>query len=216
MKKYNWIFAAICFVIAALLAVLPMPFRGLCMTMRVLSLPVMVGAMLFAVSAIANSTPKVQFAQEKAQLNRVPGHVPAPPMIPQEFPLEQKVTGSLRGALTAMGKIQDTFNKSPMLAWQFERVMVACKSILETVETEGVDAGQAADFAVQYLPSAMQYIMACQREGCPENVVKTMARIAVACERQQDALLRGEYVTFEQEYYALRTDLYNAAFRWDV
>ncbi len=216
MKRYNWVFAAICFVVGTLLAVLPMPFYGVRMAMRVISLPVMVGAVLFVVNGLASSVPKVQFAQEKARINFVPGQVPAPPMIPQELPLEQKVTGSLRGALTAMSRMEGTFAQSPMLAWQFERIVNACKSVLELVESEQNQPQQAADFAVQYLPNVMQYLMACQREGCPQNSVETMARIAVACERQQDALLQNQYVTFEREYYALRTDMHEAAFSWDV
>ena len=82
-----------------------------------------------------------------------------------------------------------------------------CAALLAMLETEDADPTQAADFAVQYLPNAMQYLMACSHEGCPANAARALAHAACACERQLDALAAGEYVTFEQEYYAMRGDL---------
>lgn len=220
MKKGNWIFAVVCFVLAFLLVVLPMPIYGVRILMRLLGLPAIVGAVLFAVKALTSVAPNAQFGTKTAYVypTAAPGQVPAAPVIPQQLPLEQKVNGSLRGAITAMDGMQEqgVFAQPAMVEWQFERICVSCKAILRMTELEQTIAAQAADFAVQYLPNVMQYLLACQREGCPQNAADALARIAVACERQQDALTGGVYVTFEKEYYALREDLQAAQFSWQI
>lgn len=216
MKKHLWILAAVCFALAALFSVLPMPWYWLQVVLRICSLPLMVGAVLLMVKALMKSAPAEQVSAGFETPLPAKGWLPAPPMLPQNLPLEERALGSLRGAVTSMEAMQETFSQTPMLQWQFERICTGCKAVLNAVEQEGASPSDAADFAVQYLPSAMQYLMACKRDRCPENSVQTLARIAVACERQQDALQLGEYVTFEQEYYALRNDLQQAAFRWEV
>lgn len=216
MKKRLWISAAVCFVLAALFSVLPMPWYWLQVVVRVAALPLMIGAVLLLVNALMKTTSSDQVTVGFEKPLPAKGQLPAPPKLPQNLPLEESALGSLRGAVSSMENMRETFSENPMLEWQFERICTSCKAVLEVVEEENGDAKQAADFAVQYLPSVMQYLLACKRERCPENAVQALARIAVACERQQDALKMGEYVTFEQEYYALRNDLQQAAFRWEM
>lgn len=214
MKKRFWMAAAACFVLTAVCVLLPCPWAWLRITLRILSLPLLVAALLLVVNALlpAGALP-VLGLDEPEQSPNIPA--PAAPTIPDNLPVEQRVLGSLRGALNAMNDMADTFAQPPMLDWQFQRLRNNCAALSVVLETEGADPGRAADFAVQYLPNVMQYLMACRHEGCPAGAAYTLARAAVACERQLDALDAGEYVTFEKEYYALRADLQTAGFHWD-
>lgn len=214
MKKRFWMAAAACFVLTAVCVLMPCPWAWLRVTLRILSLPLLVVALLLVVNALlpAGALP-VLGLDEPEQSPNIPA--PAAPSIPDNLPVEQRVLGSLRGALNAMNDMPDAFAQPPMLAWQFERLQNNCAALLVSLEVEGADPGQAADFAVQYLPNVMQYLLACRHEGCPTGAARTLAQAAVACERQLDALAAGEYVTFENEYYALRADLQAAGFRWD-
>ena len=213
MKKRFWMAAAACFVLAAVCILLPAPWTWLRVTLAILSVPLLVGAMLLVVNALlpANALPVLGLDEPEHAVLPVP---PAPGL-PQNIPVDQRVLGSLRGAVRAMDGMTGIFARPPMLAWQFERLQTGCSALLAALEAEGADPAQAADFAVQYLPNVMQYLLACTHEGCPAGAAHTLARAARACERQLDALAAGEYVTFEQEYYAVRGDLQAAGFHWD-
>lgn len=213
MKKRFWMAAAACFVLAAVCILLPSPWGWLRTTLTILSVPLLVGGMLLVVNALLPAHVLPVLGLDEPEHAPVP--VPPPPSLPQNLPVEQRVLGSLRGAVRAMEGMNGTFDQPPMLAWQFERLKSSCAGLLAALEAEGADPAQAADFAVQYLPNVMQYLLACSHEGCPAEAAYTLARAACACERQLDALAAGEYVTFEQEYYAVRGDLQAAGFRWD-
>lgn len=213
MKKRFWMAAVACFVLAAVCILLPSPWGWLHTTLTILSVPLLVGGMLLVVNALlpANVLPVLGLDEPE----HAPVPVPPPPSLPQNLPVEQRVLGSLRGAVHATERMAGVFDQSPMLAWQFDRLKSGCATLLGALEAEGADPAQAADFAVQYLPNVMQYLLACSREGCPAQAADALARAACACERQMDALAAGEYVTFEKEYYAVRGDLQAAGFRWD-
>lgn len=213
MKKRFWMAAAACFVLAAVCILLPAPWAWLKFTLAVLSVPLLVGAMLLVVNALLPVGALPVLGLDEAENAARP--VPPAPTLPQSLRVDQRVLGSLRGAVRAMGGMTETFSRPPMLAWQFERLQTGCAALLAMLETEDADPTQAADFAVQYLPNAMQYLLACSHEGCPANAARALAHAACACERQLDALAAGEYVTFEQEYYTMRDDLQAAGFRWD-
>lgn len=213
MKKRFWMAAAACFVLAAVCILLPSPWEWLRITLAILSVPLLVGGMLLVVNALLPDGALPVLGLDEPEHASVP--VPSAPGLPQNVPLDQRVLGSLRGAVRAMEDMSDTFRRPPMLAWQFERLHTGCAALLAALEAEGADPARAADFAVQYLPNVMQYLLACSHEGCPAGAELALARAACACERQQDALAVGEYVTFEQEYYAVRGNLQAAGFRWD-
>lgn len=213
MKKHFWIAAAACFVLADVCILLPAPWGWLKFTLAVLSVPLLVGCMLLVVNALMPERVRSVLGLDEVENEDVP--VPPAPGLPQSLPVDQRVLGSLRGAVRTMGGMTETFSRPPMLAWQFERLQTGCAALLALLEAEGADPTQAADFAVQYLPNVMQYLLACSHEGCPANAAHALAHAACACERQLDALAAGEYVTFEQEYYAMRGDLQAAGFRWD-
>ena len=214
MKKRFWMAAIACFVLAAVCVLLPCPWAWLRISLRVLSFPMLVGALLLVVNAMLpiGALPVPGLEEE--------GHgarpfAPSAPSLPEEIPLDQRILGSLRGAGTAMEGMADSFAQPPMLAWQFDRLRQNCAALLDRLEGEDGQPGQAADFALQYLPNVMQYLMACRHEGCPDGTAHTLALAARACERQLDALDAGKYVTFEEEFYALRQDMQSARFRWD-
>lgn len=142
----------------------------------------------------------------------MPGQAPSPPAMPRTLPLEEQCLGSLRGAARALPALAPVFEAPPMLGWQFQRAELALAGVLAAAE--GGRARQTADFAVQYLPSVMQYLTACEAEGCPAGAQDVLAGVARACEKQEDALAAGRYVTFEEEYAALRGALEQAHFRW--
>lgn len=213
MKKRFWMAAAACFVLAAVCILLPAPWAWLRVTLAILSVPLLVGAMLLVVNALLPTGALPVLGLDEPEHAARP--VPPAPSLPQDLPVDQRVLGSLRGAMRAMGGMTETFARPPMLAWQFERLQTGCAALLAMLEAEGADPAQAADFAVQYLPNVMQYLLACSHEGCPAGAAPALARAARACERQLDALTAGEYVTFEQEYYAVRADLQAAGFHWD-
>ena len=212
MKKQFWLSAAACFVLAAVCILVPSPWGWLRTTLTIMSVPLLVGGMLLVVNALLPARLLPVLGLDDLE---EPVPVPPPPSLPQNLPMEQRVLGSLRGAVRAMEGMTDVFDWPPMLTWQFERLKSGCAGLLATLEAEGADPARAADFAVQYLPNVMQYLLACSHEGCPANAMHTLARAACACQRQLDALAAGEYVTFEQEYYAMRGDLQAAGFHWD-
>lgn len=215
MKRWQfWIGAGVCFALAAVLAAWPAWGQARQGVLALAALAAAVCAVGLAVRALAFGRPALSFAQLRPLPPRrgLPGQAPPPPAMPRTLPLEEQCLGSLRGAARALPALAPVFEAPPMLGWQFQRAELALAGVLTAAE--GGRARQTADFAVQYLPSVMQYLTACEAEGCPAGAQDVLAGVARACEKQEDALAAGRYVTFEEEYAALRGALEQAHFRW--
>ncbi|WP_418667033.1 hypothetical protein [Allofournierella sp.] len=217
MKRWQfWTGAGVCFVLAAVLAAWPAWGQAKRGALALAALAAALCAMGLAVRALAFGRQTLAFEELRPPPHRprAPGQTPPPPAMPRALPLEEQCLGSLRGAVHALGALAPVFEAPPMLGWQFQRMRLALNRVLAAAEAG--KARQTADFAVQYLPSAMQYLTACEAEGCPENAQDTLTKLALACEKQEDALAAGRYVTFEEEYAGLRAALEQAHFCWDT
>lgn len=215
MKRWHfWAGAGVCFALAAVLAAWPAHGRAMPGVLALAALAAALCAAGLTVRALAFGRPALTFAQLRPlpRWQRAPGQAPPPPAMPHTLPLEEQCLGSLRGAVHALAALAPVFEAPPMLGWQFQRMRTALDRILAAAEGGG--ARQTADFAVQYLPNAMQYLTACAAEGCPPNAQDTLTGIALAGEKQEDALAAGKYATFEEEYAALRAALGQANFCW--
>lgn len=203
MKKYIcWSLAAVCYMLAAVSVLVPVSNYGLSVALRVGALPVLVAALLLTSAALSEGHKPAAGVGIHTQEQPVGTGVE----FPAHLTLEQKSEGSLRGAVKALEQMQTVFAANPMAAWQLRRILTACTALRQLLDNDSAQARNMADFTVQYLPVAMQYLMGCCHR-LPTNGVEAMARIACACERQQDALAQGLYVTFEQEHQQLQQDL---------
>ena len=216
MKRWQlWAGAGGCFALAVALMAWPAGSSTRRGALALAALAAALCAVALAVCALAFERFTLTFAQFRPPLRwqRIPGQAPPPPGLPVSVPLAERCLGSLRGAARALEELVPAFAAPPMLAWQFQRLQRALQAILDAAEAG--EPQRAADFAVQYLPSAMQYLTACAAEGCPANAESTLTSLALAAEKQQDALAAGRYATFEQEYAALRNALQQAHFHWN-
>ncbi len=210
----SYMFSAVCFGLAAFLfgAAVPAQFEVL-LVMRLASLGCAVLGALLAVLALKGMAPKLSInefgtpaacACQRAQV----------PVLPADLAPADACLGSLRGAVRALPGFLAAFEE-PVCRWQVERMGMALAKILNSCEN-GPDPAAAFDFAAGYLPSVMQYLAACSAEGCPQDALRTLAGIALACEKQQDALAEGKTVDFKMEYASLRRDLEQAGFCWNA
>ena len=197
MKKYAyWSGAAVCFMLASVFVLLPVEHFGLLVTLRVLALPMLVVAFLFVAAALAQEKPLADGLGEQTQVYHGDMAFPA------HLTLEEKAEGSLRGAIRALERLKDSFRG--VSQWQLERMTTACKQLEQRLADEPQLAREMADFCIQYLPHAMQYIL--QSKECGIETPQAMGYIATACERQLEAICQGKYITFEQEYQQLKQD----------
>ncbi len=198
-------FSAVCFAFAAAAFSLTRPSNTrLFFSTRIAGLVCAILAAVLAVMAMKRIGQEINLKNFK-RCGRRP--VPMAPVLPAEASL-----GSLRGAVRALPQFAKTL-PNEFCRWQAERAGRALEAILAKTEKEN-DPAQAAEFATRYLPSAMQFLAACAAEGCPQNGAETLTAIALACEKQQDALAEGSKADFEQEYKQLRSAIETASFCW--
>lgn len=215
MKIRNWVLAGLFLALAVVLAVISIPNGKVMGLARMASLPAALAALSFSVLALrsCNHRQNLTFEELCATGAYRPGFVPPPPTMPAGLSQAELAQGSLQGAASALPRMATAFEASPMLAWQFQRLSAGISALAAAAEAEE-DAAQCAAFAVGYLPSAMQYLAACAAEGCPANGEDTLIQMALACEKQQDALAARQPAGFEPEYQQLRTALQAARFNW--
>ena len=217
MKNKYGLLAAIFFILTVILAVAPARASTM-VVMRFCSLPTAALAVGFIVAGLqAGRSRQDTFTYEEccAPARLMPlGTVPPAPQMPAGVAPEELALGSLRGAENALPRFAPAFAQDPMLCWQFQRICQVLGDIGSRAQ-QPEQTTKAVAFAVNYLPSVMQYLAACTAEGCPSNAVDTLVGIALACEKQQDAMDETAPAGFENEVRALRTALQNAAFTWN-
>lgn len=210
----SYLFSAVCFGLAAVLfaAAVPLQFERL-LAMRLAALICAALGALMAVLALQGQKKKMsiqEFGLPKPAAERAK---PPVPVLPSGHDPADLCIGSLRGAVNALPQFENAFQQ-PICRWQVERTERALKRVLALFEA-APEPAVLFEFAAGYLPSVMQYLAACAAEGCPKDALRTLAGIALACEKQQDALAAGEKADFKIEYQSLRCDLERAGFRWD-
>lgn len=199
-------FSAVCFAFAAAVFSLTKPSNtGVFFSTRIAGLICAILAAVQAVIAMKHIGKELNLKNFSGSSRKA---VPMAPLLPAEAAL-----GSLRGAVRALPEFAKNFPDA-FCRWQAERSGRALEVVLGKVEAEA-DPVQVTEFATRYLPSAMQFLAACAAEGCPENGAETLTAIALACEKQQDALAAGCPADFKQEYQQLRAAIHKAAFRWE-
>ncbi len=210
----SYMFSAVCFGLAALLFGAAVPAQiGVLLVMRLAALGCAVLGALMAVLALKGMAPKLSVNEFGTPLQSTVQRAQVP-VLPADLAPADACLGSLRGAVRALPGFLPAFEE-PVCHWQVERMGLALEKILNCCEM-GPDPAAALGFAVGYLPSVMQYLAACAAEGCPKDALRTLAGIALACEKQQDALAEGRTVDFKMEYDSLRRDLEQAAFSWNA
>lgn len=224
MKKLYWVLSVVFLLATAFLAIL-----GANEWLRLLSLPMALVSVGCAVRALnesnaqtldfnennTNQAPKqaAQYQYNGYQQAQPPMATPPAPTMPGGLTVAELAGGSLRGAANSMVTFAPAFAATPMTNWQFWRIAQSIEQIAKAAQTEE-QLTLAGDFAVRYLPSMMQYLSACNAEGCPEGAAEVLADMATVCEQQQDALQAQQAVRFEGEYLKLRKDIESAPFRW--
>lgn len=210
----SYLFSAVCFGLAAVLfaAAVPLQFEKL-LTMRLAAMLCAALGALMAVLALQGQKQKMSIQQFGSPVQPTVRAKPPVPSLPSGHDPADLCLGSLRGAVNTLPEFEKAF-QDPVCRWQVERTQLALARVLDLCEASPEPA-LLFEFAAGYLPSVMQYLAACAVEGCPNNALRTLAGIALACEKQQDALKAGEKAEFKIEYQSLRYDLEQAGFRWD-
>ena len=199
-------FSAVCFAFAAAVFSLTQPSNtGLFFFTRIAGFACAVLAAVQAVMALRRMGQQLSMKNFKGSGRKL---VPMAPLLPADAAL-----GSLRGAVHSLPDFAKTL-PDEFSRWQAERAGRALQAILETAEQQE-DAAPVVEFSTRYLPSVMQFLAACAAEGCPQNGAETLTAIALACEKQQDALAAGSTVSFEQEFQQLRAAIQKAGFCWE-
>lgn len=215
MKKLYWILSVLLLLVTALLAI-----KGSNEWLRLLSLPMALGSVGCAVRALNTNAQSLDInalgaASAPLPRPRYGAALPAPPAptMPSGLTRTELASGSLRGAANSMDRFAACFAAQPMASWQFRRIAQSVGQLASAATTDE-QLTATGDFAVRYLPSVMQYLSACNAEGCPENAADVLADIATVCEAQQSALQALQAVRFDAEYVKLRRDIEAASFRW--
>lgn len=214
MKKAYWALSAAFLALTALLALIPAGRFGI--YLRICSLATAIACISFVVMALNSERQKDLFSLKhftKEGLPLRPNTVPPSPTMPSGIDPVSLAAGSLLGAVNALPSFSGCFSGTPMQRWQFERINSLLNGIQQAAQ-QNDSFENITEFAVRYLPSAMQYLSACRAEGCPKNASDVLADIASACEKQMSGLENDSAPSFETEYTALREGLHRAGFRW--
>lgn len=210
----SYIFSAVCLGLAAVIfgSAAPWELEKL-IAMRLAALVCAALGALMAVLALQGQNRKMTIQEFGSPMPTSVLKKPPVPILPSGHDPAALCRGSLRGAVNALPQFEEAFQQ-PICRWQVERTERALSRVLDFCEN-APEPVILFEFAAGYLPSVMQYLAACAAEGCPKDALRTLAGIALACEKQQDALTAGEQVDFKIEYQSLRYDLEQAGFNWD-